>query len=127
MSAASAPLPAGGPPEINHAVLTGRLSADPQEGRSPTGEAVSLLRVEFPVIDPDRPRSLWRCASCLVEVPASRSARDIEELRGGMPILTAGQISDRWTIEGGHTSRSGVIVATLVKGGPLEAPEGLLL
>ena len=127
MSVSSSALLTGGPPEINHAVLTGRLSADPQEGRSPTGERVSLLRVEFPVTDPDCPRSLWRCASCLVEVPTSRSARDIEELRGGMAVLAAGQISDRWTIEGGHTSRCGVIVATLVKGGPLEAPEGLLL
>jgi hypothetical protein len=79
------------------------------------------------VIDPDRPRSLWRCAACLVEVPADRSKEDVEELRGGSPVLAAGQISDRWTIEGGHTSRSGVIVATLVKGGPAEAPEGLLL
>jgi len=127
VSASSAALPSGGPPDINHAVLTGRLSADPQEGRSPVGERVTLLRVEFPVIDPDRPRSLWRCASCLVEVPAGRSARDVEQLRGGMPILAAGQVSDRWTIEGGHTSRSGVIVATLVKGGPVRAPEGLLL
>jgi hypothetical protein len=119
MSAISAALPAGGPPEINHAVLTGRLSADPGEGRGPTGEPVRLLRVEFPVIDPDRPRSLWRCASCLVEVPAGRS--DGEELRGGMAILAAGQISDRWTIEGGHTSRSGVIVASMVKAGAPEA------
>ena len=118
---------AAGPPDINHAVLTGRLSVDPQEGRSPTGEPVALLRIEFPVIDPDRPRSLWRCASCLVEVPEARSEKDIEELRGGMPILAAGQISDRWTIEGGHTSRSGVIVATLIKGGPAEGAKGLLL
>ncbi len=125
MIAGSAPLPTGGPPEINHAVLTGRLSADPQEGRSPVGERVTLLRIEFPVTDPDCPRSLWRCASCLVEVPAGR--REVEKLRGGMPVLTAGQISDRWTVEGGHTSRSGVIVATLVKGGPAEVPEGLLL
>jgi hypothetical protein len=78
------------------------------------------------VVDPNRPRSLWRCASCLVEVPAGRSAKDVGELRGGMPVLAAGQISDRWTIEGGHTSRCGVIVATLVKGGPAEAPEGHL-
>jgi hypothetical protein len=120
-------LPAGGPPDINHAVLTGVLGCDPQEGRSPTGEPVCLLRVEFPVTDPDRPRSLWRCASCLVEVPTARSAKDIEELRGGMPVIAAGQISDRWTIEGGHTSRSGVIVATLVKGGPAEHAKGLLL
>jgi len=114
-----------GPPDINHAVLTGRLSADPQEGRSPTGEPVRLLRVEFPVSDPDRPRSPWRCASCLVEVPAARS--EVEELRGGMPVLAAGQISDRWMIEGGHTSRSGVIVASMVKAGPAEASAGILL
>jgi len=118
-------VPASAPPELNHAVLTGRLSADPQEGRSPTGEPVHLLRIEFPVIDPDRPRSLWRCASCLVEVPANRP--EVEELRGGTPILAAGQISDRWTIEGGHTSRSGVIVATLVKGGPSDASRGIVL
>jgi hypothetical protein len=121
----SVPLRASVPPDINHAVLTGRLSGDPQEGRSPTGEPVRLLRVEFPVADPDRPRSLWRCASCLVEVPADRT--DVEELRGGSPILAAGQISDRWTIEGGHTSRSGVIVASLVKAGPVEHAKGLLL
>jgi hypothetical protein len=121
----SAALPPSGPPDINHAVLTGRLSADPQEGRSPTGEPVALLRVEFPVTDPDRPRSLWRCASCLVEVPVARA--EVEELRGGMPVLVAGQISDRWTIEGGHTSRSGVIVASLVKGGPAEHAKGILL
>ena len=117
-------IPRSTPPELNHAVLTGRLSADPQAGRSPTGEPVRLLRVEFAVIDPDRPRSLWRCASCLVEVPASRP--EVEELHGGMPILVAGQISDRWMIEGGHTSRSGVIVAAQVKGGPAEDAKGLL-
>ena len=122
-----APFPAPAPPEINHAVLTGRLSADPQAGRNPAGERMTLLRIEFPVLDPDCPQSLWRWATCLVEVPVGRSGRDIEELRGGSPVLAAGQISDRWTIERGHTSRCGVIVATLVKAGPAEAPEGLLL
>ena len=120
-------MPAPAPPEIIHAVLTGRLSADPQEGHNPVGERMTLLRIEFPVADPNRPQSLWRCATCLVEVPAGRSERDVEELRGGSPVIAAGQISDRWTIEGGHTSRCGVIVATLVKAGPAEAPEGLLL
>lgn len=115
------------PPEINHAVLTGRLNADPQEGRSPAGEPVVLLRVEFPVVNLDRPQSLWRCATCLVEVPAGRSGRDVEELRGGSPVLAAGQISDRWMIEGGHTSRCGVIVAAQVKAGPPEISEGLVL
>jgi single-stranded DNA-binding protein len=122
-----APLPARTPPEINHAVLTGRLGADPQEGRSPVGDRVTLLRVEFPVADPDRPQTLWRCATCLVEVSESRSRLDIEELRGGSPVLATGQLSDRWTIEGGHTSRCGVIVADQVKAGPPEIPERLLL
>jgi len=115
------------PPPLNHAVLTGTLAADPEAGRSPAGEPVTLLRIEFPVIDPDHPRSLWRCAASLVEVPAGRSTTDIEELRGGSPILAAGQISDRWTIEGGHTSRSGVIVASMVKAGPAEASAAVLL
>jgi hypothetical protein len=129
MSAADhrAPFPESAPPAINHAVLTGRLSDDPQEGRSPAGERMTFLRIEFPVADPDRPQSLWRCATCLVEVPAGRSGRDIEELRGGSPVLAAGQLSDRWTIEGGHTSRCGVIVAAQVKAGPPEIPERLLL
>lgn len=119
--------PAPIPPRINHAVLTGSLAADPQGGRSPTGEPVCLLRIEFPVADPDRPRSLWRCASCLVEVPDGRSAGDVELLRGGSQVLAAGQISDRWAIEGGHTSRCGVIVASMVKAGPAEASAGVLL
>ncbi|HEU4904597.1 MAG TPA: hypothetical protein VFT19_00565 [Solirubrobacterales bacterium] len=119
-------MPLSLPPPINHAVVTGRLASDPEEGRSPVGEPVTLLRIEFPVMDPDRPRSLWRCATSLVEVPAGRSATDIEELRGGCPVLAAGQISDRWMIDGGHTSRSGVIVASMVKGGPAEMIQGVL-
>ena len=113
-----APFPASTPPEINHAVLTGRLSAEPQEARSPLGERVTLLRIEFPVADPDHPQVLWAWASCLVEVPGDRSKRDIEELHGGASVLAAGQLSERWMIEDGHTSRRGVIVATLLKAGP---------
>jgi hypothetical protein len=112
------PFPASTPPEINHAVLTGRLSAEPQEARSPLGERVTLLRIEFPVADPDHPQALWAWASCLVEVPRDRSKRDVEELHGGASVLAAGQLSERWMIEDGHTSRRGVIVATLVKAGP---------
>ena len=113
-----APFPASIPPEINHAVLTGRLSAEPQEACSPLGRRVTLLRVEFPVVDPDHPGALWTWASCLVEVPGDRVRHEIEELSGGSPVLAAGQLSNRWVIEDGNTSQRGVIVATLVKAGP---------
>lgn len=106
------------PPEINHAILTGRLGAEPQQARSPHGERVTLLRVEFPVADPDRPQALWTWASCLVEVPEERAWREVERLWSGAPILAAGRLSERWMIEGGHTSRRGVIVATTVTAGP---------
>jgi hypothetical protein len=111
--------PRSTPPEINHAVLTGRLSAEAQEARNPLGDRVTLLRVEFPVADPDYPQTLWSWASCLLEVPEDRARRDIEELHGGASVLAAGQLSERWMIEEGHTSRRGVIVATLLKSGPL--------
>lgn len=110
--------PVSTPPQINHAVLTGRLSAAPQEARSPLGERVTLLRIEFPVADPDHPQALWSWASCLVEVPPDRCKRDTEELYGDASILAAGQLSERWMIEDGHTSKRGVIVATLLKAGP---------
>jgi hypothetical protein len=113
-----ATFPASIPPEINHAVLTGRLSCEPQEALGPLGGRVTLLQVEFPVADPDDPQALWTWASCLVEVPEERARREASELHGGASVLAAGQLSDRWMIEGGHTIRRGVIVATLVKAGP---------
>jgi hypothetical protein len=83
---------------------------------------VTLLRIEFPVADPDHPQTLWIWASCLVEVPVDRARREVEQLHGGASVLAAGQLSERWMIEGGHTSRRGVIVATLVKAGPPPEP-----
>lgn len=119
-----ATFPVSTPPEINHAVLTGRLGGEPQPARGPTGERVTLLRVEFPVADPGRPWAPWTWASCLVEVPGDRAGRDVEELHGGASALAAGQLSARWMIEGGHTSRRGVIVASLLKAGaPPERPD----
>lgn len=121
------PFPASTPPEINHSVLTGTLTADPQSAKSPTGDPVTLLRVEFPVADPDHPQALWTWANCLVEVPGDRASQDISELHGGASVLAAGQLSDRWMIEKGHTSRRGVIVATLVKSGSPSIPRELIL
>jgi len=121
-------LPHSTPPEVNHAVLTGRLSAEPQEARSPHGDSVALLRIEFPVADPNHPQTLWAWASCLVEVPGDRARQEIEQLHGGASVLAAGQLSERWMIEGGHTSRRGVIVATSVKAGPpTEVPHRLFV
>lgn len=57
-------------------------------------------------------------------LPAIPSPR---ELSGGSQVLAAGQLSDRWMIDGGHTSRCGVIVASIVKTGPAEASAGILL
>lgn len=122
-----ASFPVSTPPEINHAVLTGRLGGEPQPARGPTGERVTLLRIEFPVADPAHPWALWTWASCLVEVPDDRARRDVEELHGGASVLAAGQLSARWMIEGGHTSKRGVIVASLVKAGPLERPDLFLI
>ena len=111
--------PASTPPDINHAVLTGTLSAEPQAARGPTGGQVALLRVDFPVAHPQQPSALWTWASYLVEVPADRADREkLKQLHPGASLLAAGQLSDRWMIEGGHTSRRGVIVATLVRPGP---------
>jgi hypothetical protein len=99
-------------------VVTGMVSAQPQPARGPTGEPVTLLRVEFPVAHPDHPQVLWAWGSCLVEVPAGRAEGEIEGLHGGASVIVAGQLSGRWVIENGHTSRCGVIVATLLKPGP---------
>lgn len=105
------------PPGVNHAVLTGTLTADPQPARGPTGDPVTLLRVEFPVADPDRRTALWTWASCWVEVPGGCAGQDRAELTGGAAVLAAGQLSERWVIEEGHTSRCGVIVAGLIHPG----------
>lgn len=113
-----APFPESTPPEINHAVLTGTLSADPEQGRSPTGDPVTLLRLAFPVRDPNHPLALWTRASCEVEVPGDLARREAKELRAGVQVIVAGQISERRTVDGPVASRRGVIVAFLVKSGP---------
>jgi single-stranded DNA-binding protein len=112
------PFPESTPPEINHVVLTGTLTSDPQEGRSPTGDPVTLLRIAFPVRDPERSDALWTRASCEVEVPGDLARRDAEELRSGVRVIVAGQISERRAVEGAVASRRSVIVAFLVKSGP---------
>lgn len=119
--------PESTPPPINHSILTGTVMGDPRPARSPVGDPITLLRVEFPVADPDRPQMLWAWASCDVEVPdAVAERRGVKELEGGAPVLAAGQLSERWMIENGRSSRRGVILATLVHPGPPPAQFGEL-
>lgn len=109
-------LPDATSPRLNYSVLTGTLIADPRLGRSPVGDPVTLLQIEFPVTDPERPQLLWTWARFDVEVPAELGRHyEVQSLKGGTAILASGQLSERWVIENGRSSRRGVIVADLVQ------------
>lgn len=109
------PFPETTPPGLNHLVLTGALLGHPQQGTSPRGDSVTLLRLGFPVRDPERPEDLWTLASCEIEVPDALAGVTIPGLRVGASVLAAGQLSDREAAEDG--SRRGVIVAAAVHPG----------
>lgn len=113
------------PPGLNHSIVTGTLIDDPRLARSPTDEPIVLLEVEFPVADPEQPQLLWTWANCQIEVPdALADRRAIRKLRRGDSILTAGQLSNRWTAEPGYTGKRDAIVAALVHAGlPPDAEE----
>jgi hypothetical protein len=96
-------------------MVIGRLTKDARPGRSPVGDPVTLLEVEFPVDDPQHPKVLWTWARFGVEVPDELAVRhQVKALRGGVPIFASGQLSERWVIESGRSSRRGAIVADLV-------------
>lgn len=105
------PFPEPTPPGLNHVVLTGHLLEEPRRERSPRGDAVILLRLGFPVRDPECPRDLWTLARCEVEAPAGL----LLDLEIGTPVLAWGQLSDREADSGGQ---GGTIVASAVKAGP---------
>lgn len=114
------------PPGLNHSILTGRLTTFPRSGRNPVGEPVTLLSVEFPVVDPERPHRMWTWASCEVEVGAALADRHgVRDLEGGGSVLVAGQLSERWAIEDGRTSKRAALVAALVHSAAV--PPGRLL
>jgi hypothetical protein len=120
--------PESNPPGHNHSILTGTLIDDPRPGRNPVGKRVTLLRIEFPVADPERPQMLWTWASCVVEVSDALAERHgIRELEGGSPILVAGQLSERWAISDGRTGQRASIVAALVHPGPPPSHDDLLI
>jgi hypothetical protein len=115
------PFPEPTPPGLNHLVVTGTLAAPPFEARSPRGEPVTLLRLSFPVRDPDRPQDLWVWASCEVEVPSALAVgRSVGELRVGAPVLAGGQLSQREV--GERNPRGGVILAGIVHPGDPPTP-----
>jgi hypothetical protein len=112
-------LPESTPPWLNHSILTGTLTDAPRPSRSPVGNPITLLRVEFPVADPERPQMLLTWASCEIEVPdALAGEHGIQELQGGAPILAAGQLSERWMISDGKTCKRAAIAAALIHPGP---------
>ena len=108
------------PHELNHLVLTGTLLETPHGARSPRGDTVTMLRLGFPVRDPERPEDLWTLARCEVEVPAALARRSVSSLHVGGPVLAWGQLSDREVT--GDGSQWGVIVATSVHPGALPDP-----
>jgi len=115
-----APFPEADLPWLNHLVVTGTLVEAPGEGRSPRGDLVTLLRLAFPVRDPERPEELWACAGAWVELPERLARRSVPDLRVGDAVLTSGQVSERDAPYGGR--QDGVIVATTIHAGPPPDP-----
>lgn len=113
-----APFPKSVPPGLNYAVVTGTLISDPIEDEGPGGEPLTLLEIKFPVAHPEDPRLLWTYAFYDVQVPAKVGVQDIKELRKGVPVLVAGQLSERPDRMGEQAA----IVAILVKPGPCSEP-----
>jgi len=84
-----------------------------------------MLRLGFPVRDPERPDDLWTLARCEVEVPAALARRSVPSLHVGAPVLAWGQVSDREAT--GDGSQWGVVVAAAVHAGALAEPMPRLL
>ena len=106
------------PPPLNYAVVTGKLLDDPREGGGPRGTPVLVMQIEFPVAHPEHPRLLWTHATYEVEVPGDVGGRHVEELKKGAPVLVAGQLSERCSLEDGRANCRGAIVANLIHPGP---------
>jgi hypothetical protein len=115
-------------PGLNYSILSGTLLDAPRPGRNPVGQPVTLLRAEFPVADPERPQRLWTWATCEIEVPSALAERhSVGDLDGGAAVLVAGQLSERWAVSGGRSSKRGAIVAALVRPEQRADHESLLI
>ena len=99
-------------------MVTGRLLGEPREGGGPGGSPVLVADLEFPVAHPEHPRLLWTYANYAVEVPGDVGGGDVEELHKGTPVLVAGQLSERLSLQDGRSERSPALVASLLKIGP---------
>jgi len=106
------------PPGLNYVVVTGKLLADPKRGGGPGGIPVLLMEIEFPVADPEHPRLLWTHASYEVEVPGDVGGRQVEGLIRGAPVLVAGKLTQRCSLQDGHADCRGAILANLIQPGP---------
>jgi hypothetical protein len=117
--------PEATPPGLNHVIVTGTLTGTPRRGRSPVGDPVALLGIEFPVAHPADPETLLAWAGCEVEVPQALAEEHcIGSLQGGTPLLVAGPLSERWAISDGRAYRRAVIVALIAHPGPPAAADG---
>ncbi len=58
------------PPGLNYVVVTGKLLDDPRQGGGPGGTPVLIMRIEFPVADPEHPRLLWTMPAMKSRCPA---------------------------------------------------------
>lgn len=110
--------PESSPPGLNYAVVTGKLLEEPREGGGPGGNPVLVADLEFPVAHPEHPRLLWAYATYTVEVPGDVGGRDVEGLGKGTPVLVAGQLSQRLSLQDGRAERDPAILASLLKVGP---------
>lgn len=110
--------PESTPPGLNYAVVTGKLLGEPREGGGPGGNPVLIADIEFPVAHPEHPRLLWAYATYGVEIPGDVGGRDVEGLREGTPVLVAGQLSERHSLQDGRAERTPAILASLLNVGP---------
>lgn len=74
---------------MNHVVLTGLITADPQRDRSRDGEPITVLLVSF--VAPDEKSGGTAC--CEVEVPDELADPRRKHLRAGAAILISGKMT----------------------------------
>jgi hypothetical protein len=114
------------PPGLNYSILTATLLDAPRLGRNPVGQPVTILPAEFPVADPEHSERLWTWATCEIEVPPTLAGRHgVGDLEGGAQILVAGQLSERWAVSGGRSSKRAAVVASLIR--PEQLADGGIL